>query len=405
MKKYALAIIGGGFSGLCLANLLCENLKNDCVIFEKLDRVGKKLLSTGNGRGNFSNKNLNVAFYHGEDPAFVKTAIEKYDNEVIEGFFAKFGIPSAVEDGKVYPESLQSNALLDALRLSIGHIELRLNEEVRKIEKQGGAFAVTTKAGVYYFENVALCAGGKAAKNFGTDGSAYALARGLGHSVTELFPSIVQIKVDTERTKGLKGVKRPAEVSLYDGENLIARKFGDALFSDGYLSGNTAFYLSSYAHGLKKPFLSVDLVPNISETAAFDCLFKRKKDFPEENSTFLLSGIVHTAVAVKIAKGLFNNKKLKDLDANDLKKAIYELKNYKMDVLGTGSFDNAQVTRGGIRTSEIDDKTLMSKLCENLYFCGEIIDVDGDCGGYNLHWAFASASAVAEHLNEKYYNR
>lgn len=405
MKKRFIAIVGGGFSGLCLANLLEKNVRKDCVVFERLDRVGKKILATGNGRGNFSNRNLSTANYHTDDPFFVDKILKRYDNKVIEDFFMDLGVAATVEEDRVYPESLQANALNDALRLSLLNTEIKTAETVETIKKTSEGFLIGTSKGEYLFENVALCSGGMAAKNFGTDGSCYGIAKSLGHTVTELYPSLVQLRVDKEQTKGLKGVKRPAFVRLFDGEKTVAERRGDVLFSDGSVSGNTVFYLSSYVHGIKKPYLSIDFLPDASEDIIVSALKRRREKYPSEQAAFLLSGVVHTAVATRISKNLFDNKRLFDLTDNDLLRAVKELKSYRVDITGTGSFDNAQVTHGGVTAKEIDGETMMSRICRGLYFCGEIINVDGDCGGYNMHWAFATACAAAKSINERFNNR
>ena len=405
MDRYSLAIIGGGFSGLCLNAMLDERLKKKTVIFERLDRVGKKILATGNGRGNFSNEDLSAENYHGKDPSFVGRAIKTYDNKAITRFFAKLGVPFTVENGRIYPQSLQANALLDALRLSAFPASVKTGEKVASIERIKGGFIVRAENYSCFAENVALCAGGASAENFGTDGSAYALALPFGHKVTELFPSLVRIKVASAAAKGLKGVKLPSKVGIFDGEKKLAETSGDILFGDNFISGNTAFYLSSFVHGLKDPKIIADLIPEKGEEEIVGALSDRVKRFPQEPSSFLLSGVVHSALSNKIARELLPNKKLKDIKKADIINVFDILKNYKINICGVGTFDISQVTHGGIETSDVCDDTMMSKLCPDLYFCGEILDIDGDCGGYNLQWAFSSASAVARQLNERYSDR
>ena len=404
-KIYKVAVIGGGAAGLVAANALTPDVAKDSVIFEKLDRVGKKILSTGNGRGNFTNEELSLSRYHGGDPSFAEYVLKKFDNRAIREFFEKKGVPSRSENGRVYPQSLQANALLDALRLDIGGIEIKTDCAVKQLSKNGSVFRLKTVGGVFFAENVILCGGGCAAKNFGTDGNAYFLAEAFGHKRSELYPSLVQMRTDREAIKGLKGIKCPVNATLFDGKRKIATTFGDLLFTDNGVSGNTAFYLSAYLGGTSAPRVSVDFCPNVSEEDLLSYLKNRRGTFPDQPCSFLLSGTVHTALSGKIARSLFGNGNSSELTDGELERAVKEVKEYHINIVGTNGFDYAQVTHGGIITADIDDKTMMSKLCDGLYLCGEIVDIDGDCGGYNLQWAFSSASACAENINERYIDR
>ena len=402
--KYTVAIVGGGFSALVLACSLNEKLQTKTLVFEKLSKVGKKILSTGNGRGNFTNEDLSPDRYHGGDPSFVEYAIKKFDNRLIRGFFAEMGVLSTVEDGRVYPLSLQANALLDCLRLSHKAAVME-NGEVYSVKKDGDGFLLDTAAGIFRAENVVIAAGGTAAKNFGSDGSSYKLLKPFGHATGDLFPSLVQMRAESAAIKGLKGVKVKAKVALFDGDKLIRSTEGDLLFTDYGVSGNTVFYLSSYLPGLKEPRLLADLAPEADEQSLKEALKSRIKRYPDVQAEFLLSGVVHSALSLKICKGAFNGKKLGELSDSDVNRAVDLISNYGIKITGTLGFDYAQVTRGGILTKDVCDKTMESKLCKNLFICGEALDIDGDCGGYNLQWAFSSAKCVAEALNERYSDR
>lgn len=401
-KIYKVAIVGGGFSALVAANQLNKDILRDTVIFERLDRVGKKILSTGNGRGNFTNEEMGVEYYHGAAPDFAEYALKTYDNRSIRGFFEKSGVLSTVENGRVYPKSLQANAVLDALRLSLENANIITACKVMDIQKKNGVFLLKTEKGDYYVENVLLCAGGSAAKNFGTDGSAYQLVQKFGHKTGKLYPSLVHMRAEGEPIKGLKGVKHTANVSLFDGDRFIKNSIGDLLFTDNGVSGNTIFYLSAYLPELKSPVIKIDFAQGYTEEELLAALKARRGTFHEQKADILLSGIVHSALAMKIARKLFGDKPMKALCDGELSRAAKEVKNYRVTITGTTGFDYAQVTRGGILTKDIDDKTMMSKLCEGLFFCGEIVDIDGDCGGYNLQWAFSSASLAADCINKKY---
>lgn len=395
MKK--VVIVGGGFSGLVAANRLKD--KNiDFLLVEKNDRVGKKILATGNGRCNFSNRNLSENFYHGENKNFCEQAIKKYDNKAIEGFFEHLGVLSTVENGKVYPASLTANSILDALRLRLRDDEVLTNSKVVSIESCGEYFTVTTDSGKKIkAENVILAFGGKVGKQFGTDGSSYSLATNFGHKLTKLYASLVQMKCDMAAVKGLKGIKQKALVGLYSDKTLVKQTEGDLLFTDNGVSGNAIFFLSSYIHELIKPNLIVDFVPDYTKEEIYLSLENKVKAFPSVTGDRLLNGIVASRLSSKIAVELsFNNKKLCEIEKTAINQAIDRVKGYNIAGLSTLGFDNAQVTHGGIVTSDIDIFTFESKLQKGLYIVGEALDIDGDCGGYNLQFAFSSAMCAAE---------
>ena len=399
-KKYSVIIIGGGFSALVLACRLDARVKKRAAIIEKNARVGKKLLATGNGRGNFTNEYLDLSAYHGGDVSFAEYALKKYDNQVIEGFFAKIGVLSTSENGKVYPLSLQSNSLLDALRLSLGDVALFTETEVVGLKKENGVFVAETNKGEFFADAVAMCVGGAVGKQFGTDGSAFKLVEGFGHRISKLSPSLVQMRTDKASVKGLKGVKEYASVKLFDGDRFVKESRGDLLFTDGGVSGNTVFYLSSYLDGLRSARLVADLAPDRTVEELVESFEARRIAFPKADADILTSGAVHSAVSQKIARTLFAGKKLCELNGSDLIAAACAIKKYRIDITGAGGFDGAQVTRGGVITKDVDGRTFESKLCPSLYLCGEMLDVDGDCGGYNLQWAFSSACCAAEAINE-----
>ena len=250
-------------------------------------------------------------------------------------------------------------------------------------EKDGASYTCTA-------DKVVLCAGGKAAKNFGTDGSAYALAQAFGHTVTPLYPSLVQLKTDTAHTKSLKGIRITdggLTASTPTGEYALN---GDIIFTDYGVSGDAVFRISAFiaseiASGKVK--LSIDLLPAFSEEYVYEMLLRKQKAYPDLEKTELLFGIVNNQIGRAVLRR-----------ANgDLKKAASLVKKFTLDVTGSLGFDYAQVTKGGIPLNETDS-SLQSKYAKNLYFAGEILDVDGQCGGFNLHFAYASAATVAKAL-------
>lgn len=391
---YPVIIIGGGFSGLILANQLQKDGIN-YLLLERNDRLGKKILATGNGRGNISNEDLSLNHYHSQNQSFCDYAIKTFDNGLIGGFFSEKGILLTSENGRLYPLSKQANAILDCLRLSILETNYRLNSYVKDITHNGKTFEVITADNKYYAQKVVLAVGGKSASHFGTDGSSYKLAQKFGHKLTKLYPSLVQLTTNKESVKGLKGVKENAKVTAFDGEKTLTSTYGDILFTDNGVSGNTIFYLSAYLSGTKNPYVSVDFLYQADIKECKQSLISRKNAFKTLTADTFLSGLVHSRISQKVAKSVlgedYNKLQYKDLTDKDIDKLIYALKNTKITITGDTGFNNSQVTKGGIDTLDIDYKTMQSKLCKNLYLCGEVLDVDGDCGGYNLQWAFSSA--------------
>ncbi len=403
MEKFDLVIVGGGFSSLVLANAL--KLKNKKVaIFEKLDRVGKKILSTGNGRGNITNKYLGVEYYHGASPEFCEYAIKRYDNFAIRSFFANLGLMFVTEDDRIYPASMQANSILDALRFNLENsgVDVWLNSEVKNVKKQSNDFLITLSNGkTVLSENVVLAFGGSSQKQFGTDGSAFSIVKCLGHTVTELYPSLVQMRSRDEIIKGLKGIRSNAKVTLLSCGKEIKSTIGDLLFTDSGISGNATFYLSSYLGETINPVVRVEFIPEITENRLIDHLLYKKQCFPNIPSSEILNGIIHKQIGKNILKSVTNAKLIKDLTHAEILKIAKIIKSFDINISGTLGFDYSQVTHGGILTKEFDEKTFESKIVENLYAIGELLDIDGDCGGFNLQWAFSSAMCLAESLNAK----
>lgn len=401
-KNYDLVIVGGGFSALTLLNAL--KLKNKKVaLFERLDRVGKKILSTGNGRGNLTNKNIGVEYYHGQNPSFCEYAITRYDNFSIRSFFSNLGLTFTVEDDKIYPSSLQANCILDALRRNLDKmgVDIFYNSLVNSIKKIGNNFEIVSNNQKFTAKTVVLAFGGSSQKQFGTDGSSFNLLKSLGHTITPLFPSLVQMRSQSSLIKGLRGVKATCKVTLFDGDKEVKHTYGDLLFTDSGVSGNTVFYLSSYLSELAKPYLQVELVPDITENRLIDHLLYTKSVMENCESSELLSGVVHKQIAKNIVKNVSSAKLVKDLNKDEIIKFAKTVKKFIVEISGTLGFDYSQVTHGGAKTSEFDNVTFKSKIIDGLFAIGELLDIDGNCGGYNLQWAYSSAMCVAEYLNAK----
>lgn len=381
---YDLVIIGGGASGLACAVKLLKSGKNlKICLVDAGERLGKKLASTGNGQGNISNTAMSADCYHGGNVALVdKIACrDAYDGaKLFDCIFC------TDERGRIYPAGKQASALVDNLLVILKdkqNLDILTGVTAKKVLKNANGFNVVCDK-EYRSEYVVLCTGGKAQKQYKTDGSSYALATDLGHTLTPLYPSLVQLKTDVRHIKTLKGIRADCAVSaIYRGKT-IAKSRGDVIFTEYGVSGNAIFSVSSYITDKQGVTLSLEFLPDFSKEEIVDSI-SAKKLSGWENSE-LLSGTLHNQIGRAIIK------RAGKASASEIVKT---LKNFTLEVTGNLGFDYAQVTKGGINMDEVTAE-LESKLVKNLFFAGEILDVDGDCGGYNLQWAFTSGMAVAD---------
>lgn len=396
MKIYSIAIIGGGASGLILAT----SIKNagEVALFERGERVGRKLSATGNGQGNITNLAASRTEYfsvnHGVEKA--QRILCEYDEKSMMEYFIEKGVLLIWDErDRVYPAGRQASAVTDALRFDVAKkgIDLRLGEKIVSIEKSANGFILTSESANgtqrCQAKKVVLCAGGKAAANFGTDGSAYALAKKLGHTVTPLYPSLVQLKTDTTHTKTLKGIRvNGGKLSVQTGKGEPISFIGDIIFTDYGVSGDavfraSAFIASDIEGGSVK--LSIDFLPTFTEERVLAALRKKKENYPDLAVGELLCGMVNNQIGRAVMKRA----------GGDIALAAKLVKDFPLNVTGSLGFDYAQVTKGGIPLKEVDDD-LQSVFTKGFYFAGEILDVDGPCGGFNLQWAYSSARAVAD---------
>ncbi len=396
-KIYKVAIVGGGASGLMSAVELLSG-KNaldgqDVIILEKNDRVGKKLVATGNGQGNLTNQNFSSEFYRG-DKAFVDAFIDNANQINIEQYLYNLGIPlCTLSGGRKYPLSRQASAVIDVIRafLRSKFCEILLDAKVTDIKEKDGVFTLFIGKTEIYAKSVILSFGGAVAKQFGTDGSSYPLAQKFGHKITPIYPSLVQLKTNTELIKGLKGLKEVAKVTLYTGDKPLASSTGDLLFTDYGVSGNTIFQVSAYYNGGSDSYLNVEFLPELTPKQIIEILTAREKCYyiPKEE---MLCGILNKRVGQSV---------MKTCKSNAPDKVANALKNFKLKITGSLGFNYAQVTKGGVSTKHVDANTYESKLKKGVFIVGEALDVDGDCGGYNVTFAFVCAIKCARVIKER----
>ena len=351
----------------------------DVKILEKNPRIGKKILSTGNGRCNYSNIHADKSAYTQE---FCSYVVEKITPKYIEIFFKELGMLSAVEDGRMYPKSMQASAVLNILRTEIKRLGVDVITEfdAEKISKTKDGFCVFSKDGRKVFADaVIMSTGGCAAPKTGSDGTGYKILKQLGHSITMLKPALCRVKTD----KGIQGVRQYGEVYLDNG----IRRAGEIQFAKDALSGIPVFGLARYVN--RGDSIYIDLMPEMTENEVYEYLKDRKCDVLEN----YLVGILNKSLGQLLMKECgFEplSRSASSLNDCDVRKIAKTLKMWKFIAGKPESWDNAQVTSGGVDVTEVDEKTMQSKLIPGLYITGELLDVDADCGGYNLHWAWAS---------------
>lgn len=401
------AVIGGGASGLCSAvSIKSRDRSVNVAIFEQLSRVGKKLLVTGNGRCNITNRIIDKASYHSENDSFFEYALTRYDNLYTENFFADLGIVFTYEDDKAYPYSLQASSVVDALRFACDEMGVitHTDTSVTDIKKNEDLFTVKAN-GVEYTARTVIVAGGllSGGEKLGSNGSAYKIMKNKGYKTVALSPAIVQIKTDNSITKSLKGIKVKAKAKLVLNGKTIRTEEGEVLFCDYGLSGPPILQLSREVSRQKGSFhISIDLMPEYPFDKICDLLSYRVSVLRNRKTEEFFTGMLNKRVGQAVIKlaGKTLSYDVGNLSIADIKTMAGIVKNLEFKVLSTTGFDNSQVTAGGISTKEFDEKTMMSKEEKGLFCVGEILDVDGDCGGFNLQWAWSSAFAATDGVLE-----
>lgn len=390
--KYDLIVVGGGASGLVGAISFKNSHKDKSVlVVERLSRVGKKILVTGNGRCNLTNLNASKNDYN--DPEFVSFALSKYPPKKNIEFFEKIGVlTTADEQGRVYPYSFASSSILNALRNECERlrIEFLLDTKIEKAEKKDGFVLNDTLR----CDRLLIASGGRSSSVHGSDGSGYGLLESLGHTIVTPEPSLVQICTEAKTVKQLKGIRVRGRLTLESNGAVLGQSEGEILFTDYGISGIASLDLSSFIAKKKNKNLSViiDMAKEFSEKDLFFFISQMIKNSPHRKCFDALSFILPqkaSEVLVKIT-GIEQTREFCTLKESEIKALVKILKSFSLKVTGIKGFDMSQVTSGGVLTKEFDNKTMESKIVKGLYASGEIFDVDSRCGGFNLQWAWSS---------------
>lgn len=401
MSKH-LAIIGAGAAGLSAAvQARIENHDLEITLFEKMPKAAKKISATGNGRCNFTNENLSPSHFYGNS-AFLKSVLTSPFADS-ENFFRSLGVFSYKESGRIYPRSQQASTIRDALtNFAVAkNITVKTDSPILSIKKANGLFEINNER----FDAVIVSGGGKASPVHGSDGSAYKLLTEFGHRLTPLYPALCGL-VPNENINLLKGVRAECRVELYSKGCLLGEEYGEVQFTEKSVSGIPVMNLSHLCKNNTDLKLVCDLCYGISydELSQHINTVVRNRSFDEFES--VLNGIVNLKLGYAIMNkcGIKPRTVCRKITSEQIQTVVNTLKNFKINIKGTRGFDNAQVTCGGINTDGFDPKTMMSKIETGLFACGEILDIHGDCGGYNLHLAWTSGRiagcSAAEYLKQ-----
>ena len=396
-----IGIIGGGASGMAAALAAAENPDVKVVLMERQARVGRKLQATGNGRCNLTNLQAGPGGYHGQAPGFADRAISAFGPEKTLEWFRSLGLFTVAEEsGRVYPYSDQANSVVDVLRFALerGNVTQKLGFEVEKVKKTAAGFRVEGGGETVDCDKLIIACGGLAGTKLGGSMSGYKLLRSLGHKCTKLRPTLVQLKSSWSGVTGLKGVRANCRARiLHDGE-LFAESEGELQFTDYGLSGPVIFEISRDVCQEKGAWVCrLDFLPNLAEAELKAELIRRKTtNLPASE---LLTGILHNRLGRVLTQdaGIAGYVPVAQLEDGELARIARAVKAFDVALTEPMGMDSAQVTAGGIVTAEFDENTMESRLVPGLYACGEVLDIDGDCGGYNLQWAWSSGRMAGLH--------
>lgn len=396
-----IGILGGGASGMAAALAAAENPENQVILMERQSRVGKKLSATGNGRCNLTNLHVSPAHYHGQQPEFAQYALSVFDAQAALEWFSGLGLLTVAEDsGKVYPYSDQANSVVDVLRFALEqeNITVKLGFDAEKVRKTPTGFRVESREEGIDCDRLVIACGGLAGTKLGGTMSGYKFLRSLGHHCTKLRPTLVQIKTAWSGVTGLKGVRCNCRAAIYCGDRLHSQSTGELQFTEYGISGPVIFEISRDVCQEKGEWVArLDFLPDMAGEALMAELLRRKST--RLPASELLTGILHNRLGrvLSQAAGICAGQMVSQLPEEALEQVVQAVKDFEIRLTEPLGMDSAQVTAGGILTEEFDEKTMESRRIPGLYACGEVLDIDGDCGGYNLQWAWSSGRLAGLH--------
>lgn len=396
MSKRKVVVVGAGASGLTAA-IMGAREGASVTLLEQNDRPGRKICATGNGKCNFTNVHIPREAYRGSHPEFVKDVLDAFPVSRTVEFFKDLGIVPVNRNGCLYPRSGQAQSIVDVLCMEARHlgVKIKTNEQVISLSREGTGdgfvWKIHTKGWCYEGDSVILANGSRASSIAGSDGSGYTLAKALGHTVISPLPALVPLKCGGKKFSAWAGTRTEGKISLFAGKKLLKEESGELQLTEYGVSGIPVFQVSRYgARALeegKEVQAFLDFLPDFTEEEVRKLLERRKKQCPYKNERELLTGIFPE----KLIKVLLNQKDV-----------VSSIKKFPLTVTGTMPFTQAQVCAGGVDTAEINSRTMESLLLPGLFFAGELLDIDGACGGYNLQWAWASGAYAGMYAARDY---
>lgn len=429
--EYDVIIIGAGASGL-VAAIAAARQGSSVLVIERKEKAGKKILATGNGKCNYTNLVQTPECYRSDDSAYAMKVLSCFDVHQTLKFFEELGIYPKERNGYYYPNSEQATSVVQVLSMECERFQVTFRFDETVIELKKPDFTVVTEQTIKTEENrkpinkhktekqmpeivrhtyqgrkLILSSGGCASPQLGSDGSGYRLAEGFGHSVIKPLPALVQLKSSNKYCKTVSGVRTAASVTAFADRKAIAKEEGELIFTDYGISGIPIMQLSRFvAKALEKGssvYLHIDFLPELSKGQVKTLLLQRLLQNPYKNMEEMMVGLLnHKLSYILIMEANLNpNKRSEAVTEKEVEELANQIKSFHMTITATNSFENAQVCAGGIRTSEIEPATLESKLVKNLYLTGELIDVDGTCGGYNLQWAWSTGYVAGSAAGKK----
>lgn len=405
MIESDVAVIGGGAAGL-VAAIAAARSGAKTVIIEHTDRVGRKILATGNGKCNYTNKLQGVSFYRGEDPAFVLPVFEQFGFEETVAFFEELGISPKEKSGYFYPACGQASAVLDVLRMESDFLGVQILTScvLKDIKKEKNGFLISTGHDKIHAKTTIFATGLLASPKTGSDGSAIPYIERLGHHFIDIVPALVQLQGKQAFFKALAGIRAEVCIDLYIEKRKISTETGELQLTEFGISGIPVFQLSRYAtralRQKKAVYVLINFAPDMEEQELLQALRQRFGCYAhEKRANEALIGLFNKKLIDVLLKeaGIGLHVKAEQVTETQLQMLGRTIRRFRTDVVGSKGFDAAQVCAGGVDTAEIDCRSMESRLVRGLYFAGEVVDIDGTCGGYNLQWAWSSGYVAGSH--------
>ena len=404
-----IAVIGAGASGMTAA-IRAARMGAQVSVYERNDRVGKKILSTGNGKCNFSNEKMSAEFYRGSGVMLVEPIFQTFGVGDTKAFFTELGMRIKDRDGYLYPASGQASTVLDVLRYELKRLPVNIHTDRRATELNAGSngIAVVTEDGIKEkYDAVVLACGGKAAPKTGSDGQGFVFAKKLGHHIVPVVPALTALRCSEDFYKRVAGVRCDANLTLYIDGQPVRSDAGELQWTDYGISGIPVFQISrDAAYGIlehRTVTVKINLMPDFTEDDAYGLFWKERweRQGGQAMEQFV-TGLVNKKIGLLFLKlaGIRENERAAEVSPARREKLQKLYRSLTVSVCGTNSFDQAQVCAGGVDCHEVTD-TLESRIAPGVFFAGEILDIDGICGGYNLQWAWSSGTVAGRAAAER----